>query len=447
MIARVALAGVALTLAAAACSSPPKPKPPPLVVDTAEIKRMTIGNYDELNGQVTPYLQSSLSTQQSGTIVREYANEGDRVTDGEILAQIDASPLVATLQEQRGAATQAVAKLSQSKIQQPITDQTYRSALSQAQQSLTQANQQQQTDVAALKNAALVFDSNKQLVSQGYVAQTSFESSRSQYVAAQKTLQIDSEKITQARAALAQAERNLLNSPLQSQVVAENRGAVTQAAGAVDLTQTQIVQTTLRAPFSGVVTSRLLDPGAYAGPSQPLFQVSQIDPIYIDFNVKDDDLPYVQPGTVVSFSSPALPNRRFQAPVVSLNVIPQTGTLLYRARLSLRNRDFSLRGGMLVTVRVTRALHRDVLLAPRSAVEQDDGSANVFLVAQASPAPAPSPSGSPAATYKARKIDVTLGLQNDQYIEVSSPNLHVGSLVVSSRPETLVNGSAVTPHS
>ena len=437
------LAIACVTVAFVACKANAEQQaPPPVSVETTRVTRQTIATYENLDGQVVPFLQSSLSTQQSGTIVRVYANEGDRVRAGETLAKIDDSPLQAQLEQQRGSALQAQAKLGQSRTQLPITSQQYASALQQAEQSLVQARQQQQTDRAALANARLVFQSNEQLLGQGYVAQTSYQQAQASYVAAQQTLRIDTEKIAQAQAALAQARRNLLNTPLQQQVIAENRGAVTSASGQLQLTQTQIGQTTLAAPFDGVVTQRFLDPGAYAGPNAPLFQISQIDPTYVTFNAKDADLDYLRLGTAVTFTTSAHPGRRYDAHVVDVNAVPTSGTLLYRSRLVVRNPDESLRGGMLVTVRLTKAVHPDVLVVPRQAVLQNGDKSNVFLVAPApnepaSPEPNPQPSGSPAPRLQAVRAAVTVGLQTDTYVEIASPKIHAGTEVIASRPDTV----------
>lgn len=429
---RIATFALAFVAAVAGCAKPPPPTAPaPVTVRTTHLERRSMATFENLDGQVTPFLQSSLSTQQSGTIVREYANEGDRVRAGEVLAKIDDSPLRAQLTQQQGNAVQAQAKLDQSNIQLPITSQQYTSALAQDKEALAQATQQQLTDRAALRNAQLVYSGNAQLLKQGYVAQTSYEQTRANYVSAEQTLRQDTEKVSQARAALASAERNLLNTPLQRQVIVQNRGSLTTANGQVQSTQTSISQTTLTAPFDGVVTSRLLDPGAYAGPSQPLFQISQVDPIYVDFNAKDDDLQYVSPGTLVSFGTNALPGRRYQARVFSLNVVPTTGTLLYRGRLVLHNPDGSLRGGMLVTVRVTKASHPNALVAPRSAITQNGAEGVLFRVV------ATGDDGSGKQRLAAARTTAELGLQNDAYVEVAGSNLHAGTEIIAAPPTTI----------
>ncbi len=424
---RTLATALALTTALAACSAPPPAKPPPVTVRTTHIVRRTLEIYDNLDGQVSPFLQSSLSTQQSGTILHEYANEGDRVHSGEVLAKIDDGPLQADLTQQLGNAVQARAKLEQSAIQLPITKQQYDTALQQDKEALTQATQQQLTDRAALRNAQLVFSGNAQLLRQGYVAQTTYEQTRSNLVSARQTLQQDTEKVTQAKAALAAAERNLLNTAVQRQVIYQNQGSVTTAAGQVESTQTSIAQTTLTAPFDGIVTSRLLDPGAYAGPSQPLFVISQVDPVYIDFNVKDEDLQFLRPGTAVSFVTNALGDRRYQGNVASLNAVPTTGTLLYRGRLIVRNGDFSLRGGMLVTVRITKERHAGALVAPRTAVAESNGKGILYRVG----------AGGAGGARTAEKVVSNLGLQNDRYIEVSAPQLVDGTEIIAAPPTTI----------
>ena len=102
------------------------------------------------------------------------------------------------------------------------------------------------------------------------------------------------------------------------------------------------------------MANRLLDPGAYASPSQPVLQVARIDRVWINVNVPDDDLAYVRSGSVVSFESSSLSGRRFSAPIGTVNAVPTSGTLSYLARLELQNPGYVLRGGMLVTVTVTK---------------------------------------------------------------------------------------------
>ncbi|MBD5633565.1 MAG: efflux RND transporter periplasmic adaptor subunit, partial [Candidatus Eremiobacteraeota bacterium] len=169
-------------------------------------------------------------------------------------------------------------------------------------------------------------------------------------------------------------------------------------------------------------------------------QLSQIDPTYVDFNLKDVDLAYVHEGTLVSFGTSAQPGRQYRGAVKTINAVPTAGTLLYRARMVVRNPDYSLRGGMLVNVRVMKAEHRNVLVAPRDAVTQNDGKGELFAVVPddaASAAPVPQPSGSAPPKMRARRVSVRTGLQTNTYIEIVSPNVHEGMAIVATRPDAL----------
>ena len=422
--------GVELGTLATGCSSNAgSPVAPAAVaVQTATIERRTMATYESLDGQVDPYLSANLAPQQSGTLVAAYAREGDRVHKGEVLAKIDDSVLRATLSQQQAADTQNVAKLNQSKIQLPITTVSNDSALIEARRTLAQQIKTRIADAANVTNTKLTFDADATLLHQGYVAQNVYEQARATYVLAQQTLEQDDDKLAQDRAAVAEAEQNLANTPLQQQVIVQNRGAVAQSEGLVQQYQAAVSQTTIDAPFNGVVTARTLDPGSYASPTQAIFSISQIDPVYVDFNAKDTDLAIVSRGTLVSFATSANPARRYTGTVSGVNAVPTTGTLLYRARIVERNPDYSLRGGLEVSVRVATQIHRDVLTAPRAAVIQDGSRGTIFSVE------------TEAGQTVARIRTVRLGLQTSNYIEISGGGIRAGMPIVVNQTDNLHDG-------
>lgn len=420
----------AIFLAACASSAKPAP-PPPLATHTGTIERRTLTVYEALDGQVDPYLSANLAPQQSGTLTAIYANEGDRVRTGQTLAKIDDALLRADLTQQQGASVQSVAKLAQSKIQLPITTVASAASLEQARRTLEQARKTQIADAANVTNTKLAYEADRNLLREGFVAQTGYEQARATYVAAQQTLASDNDKIAQSEAALREARQNLANTPLQQQVIAQNRGAVEQSVGSVDQYRTAVAQTTIVAPFDGVVTARTLDPGSFASPNQAIFSVAQIDPIYVDFNVRDVDLAYVSPGTLVSFTTSAHPQRRYAGRVASIASVPAPGTLLYRARIVERNPDFALRGGLQVTVRVKKQVRRDALSVPRAAVIQNGQGGTIYTIDEHD------------GTAVAKETNVTLGVQSGGYVEISGRGIRPGMPIVIDQTDNLHDGSAI----
>ena len=416
---------------ATSCASHVRPKASPIAVRSVTVQRRTIAHYESLDGQIDPFLQANLAPQQSGTLLTVNANEGDRVRKGQILAKIDDSLLRADLTQQQGGSLQSVAKLAQSKIQLPITDVSSNAALVQAIKALAEAKKTQLADAANARNTKVTYDADLALLHQGYVAESVYEQARAAYVAAQQTLASDDDKLAQDEAAVREARQNLANTPLQQQVIAENKGAVVQSAGSVTQYKTAVQQTTILAPFDGVVTARTLDPGNFASPTQAIFAISQIDPIYVDFNVKDTDLAYVSRGSLVSFMTSANPSRRYIGRVASVDYTPTSGTLLYRARIIENNPDLSLRGGLEATVRITTNTHRNVLTVPRSTVIQNGGEGTVYKI------------DSSDNRTTAKQINVKLGLQTTDYVEIAGNDIKEGDLVIRDQSDNLHDGVAI----
>ncbi|GAC1420805.1 MAG: hypothetical protein NVSMB64_29700 [Candidatus Velthaea sp.] len=432
--------------------------PPPLAVDVAQAQRENIATYLSLDGQIAPMQESTLSTPQSGTVAAVYVTEGTRVVRGQQLAKIDDSSLRAQLAQAQGQAAQARANYQGQSLQNPITSQQVSSAVTTAQQQLASARNSLTSAQAAEANARLVNTQNRQLLAQGYVSMTAAEQSRSQFVAAQQATSSARAQVTSAEAALATARGNLGQTGVQRQTIAAAQGSYEAAQGQIKLLQTQIAQTNIVAPFDGVVTARLLDPGAFAGPNGPIVRVSQIDTVYVNVNVPDENLAYIHKGTLVSFTSSSAMGRTFHGSVADVNATPTQGTLSYRARIIQANPDNALRGGMLVTAQVQKEKHDNTIVVPRTAVFQTENGSNVFTVvdppAPAAGAPGAAPGGAssggaaaggppPPVIKQAKVVPVKLGLQTDTMAEVISPEVRPGTTIITTRPDALQDKSMV----
>jgi HlyD family secretion protein len=374
--------------------------PPALDVEVAQAQRGTIATYLNLDGQVAPLQDSTIAFLQSGPITAVYVNQGDRVRKGELLAKIDDSTLRAQLAQAEAQVSQNAATAQSSTLNVPITQANVTQAVTSAK--------------AALENAKLNYDQDTTLYKQGYVAETQMVQAKAAYVAAQTAYQ--------------QALANQGNTGVQSSQAQAAREATRAAQASANTLRTQIGQTALYAPFDGVVTARLLDPGGMANPGTPALRVSQVDTVWVNVNVPDQDLQYVRPGTPVSFTTGQNAGRTYRANITTVNAIPTQGTLSYQARIRMPNPDASLRGGMLVSVTIQRERHNNVIVVPRQSVAQTDQGANVFIVAPGN---------------KAQEVPVQVGIQTDTLSEVRSPRITAGTQVITTRPDALQDGSVV----
>ncbi|MBV9719887.1 MAG: efflux RND transporter periplasmic adaptor subunit [Candidatus Eremiobacteraeota bacterium] len=381
------------------CAKKPPTVTPPLAVDAAPASRQNIATYLTLDGQIAPLEQSTLAFQQSGTILRINVNIGDMVHRGELLATIDPRTIEAQLEQAQAQAAQYSAAAQGSVVGYPVQVQTNQAAV--------------QSAKANLENAKLVYNQNEQLYKQGYVSETTLQQSQANYVSAQQTYN--------------NSVVGLRNNVVSYQNVKAQQAQATAAQAQAQLLATQLSQTYLYSPYDAVVANRLVDPGAYASPSQPVLQVARVDRVWINVNVPDEDLSYVHPGISVAYQSTSLPDRKFSGPVQTVNLVPTSGTLSYLARLEVQNPGYVLRGGMLVTVTVTKARAADAIVVPRSAVAQTANGNIVYIV----------------SNNKAEAVPVRVGVQTDTLSQVISPRISPGTMVVTTRPDALKDGSDV----
>jgi RND family efflux transporter MFP subunit len=160
-----------------------------------------------------------------------------------------------------------------------------------------------------------------------------------------------------------------------------------------DLARLNLGYTEVRAPFSGRIDRRLVDPGNFVGSGQAtvLAQLNQIDPIYVYFTINDLDLARLRknaggfpagvesqkwPLSIGLASEEGYPHRGF-LDFAAISLTPTTGTLLMRGIIS--NLDGKILPGLYARLRIPIE-KKVVLLVPEEAVSHDQQGAYVLLV-------------------------------------------------------------------
>jgi Cu(I)/Ag(I) efflux system membrane fusion protein len=123
----------------------------------------------------------------------------------------------------------------------------------------------------------------------------------------------------------------------------------------------------VRAPISGVVTQRNVDPGGYLNVGDPLMSLANLDTLWLFANTYDADYQYLKLGEPLAFETPSLPGERFNGQIafIAPSVDPNTHTLPIRC--DVPNRDFRLRPEMFVRGEL-KVGERMALIVPKSAV-------------------------------------------------------------------------------
>ena len=157
------------------------------------------------------------------------------------------------------------------------------------------------------------------------------------------------------------------------------------AAAAADRTRALIAQKALTAPFSGRLGLRRIDAGQYVSPGTSIVTLQQLDPIYVDFPVTEQDIGRVAVGQSIEIGVDAFAGRVFKGKVTSIDarVSIEARTILLRAQVD--NAGGELRPGMFANVSVLVGTGRDVVTIPRTGVSYSLYGDTAFVVKPASP--------------------------------------------------------------
>jgi HlyD family secretion protein len=410
-------------------------------------------------------LNVNVAAKVSGRIDYLRGYEGDRVRAGEVLIRLDPSELEAHVAEMRASLTAARARLSQARRGvDPQTAET-RAAIDQAKAEVsTAAAQLTQTEASADSHRATVRHELEQanarlenekthlrrldaLLAKGFVAAQEVDTARTAVAVAQADvdsaedrvklmqaqvradLDVARENLKRAEARLRVATANRAQDTMYSDYVASLQAAVAQAAGALANAEAAQAQTVVKAPIDGLVTARLMDPGAMAIPGQPILTLVDIRQVWAEVSLSEEQAGHIRRGDLVRVSLDAYPGQSFAGRVIQINPAANPQSRSFAIRMQIDNPDLRLKPGMFGRARFVVERRPNRLVIPREALlESPDGATHVFVV-----------DGVPSV---ARKTPVQVGARQGAWVEVRE-GLQEGQAVIIMGHDRLKDGAKV----
>ncbi|MEM6580594.1 MAG: secretion protein HlyD [Pseudomonadota bacterium] len=304
------------------------------------------GQYLRANGaggQLTLYgnvdiREVQLAFRVPGRVQTMHFEEGDQVQTGDVVAQLDATP-------QLEAVAVAEARVAEARAGLDLFMAGTRP------QEVERVRAQVQEAEAGLYNATLEFLRQQDLVSQQLSSQRLLDDSRTlrdQWAA----------RLEQAEEALSLALEGFRNED-----IARAEASLAAAIGQLNQAQTALGDTELLAPNSGIIMTRVLEPGSMVAVGASVYTLSLTENTYIRAYVSEPNLGRVVPGTRVSVSTDSS-SRRYAGQIGFVSpraeFTPKTvetpdlrTDLVYRLRIVVDDADDGLRQGMPVTLHFT----------------------------------------------------------------------------------------------
>jgi membrane fusion protein (multidrug efflux system) len=232
---------------------------------------------------------------------------------------------------------------------------------------------------------------------------------------------------------VAQSEFNRAEQLLREQLLSpeqhgQKQTAMAQARAARDRAELALSWTRIRAPFSGVVTRRLLDRGATVGSMQAVFELADVSKLYADVPVPEAVAASLRPGGETRLEPVA--SEPVAARIDRIAPAVDTGTGTVKVTV-VTGASRALKPGAFVEVEVITATHSDVPTVPREALVADGTRWRLFTIENG----------------QARAIGVVTGFENEGRVEVAPEQagtaLSPGTVVVIAGAAALSDGVPV----
>jgi multidrug resistance efflux pump len=292
-----------------------------------------------LSGTIAPLQNVGITSTLSEPADIVSVQEGDHVSRGEVLAQLDTADLRAQLQADIASAQSSRAKAMQTYDQAGLTIAQNSNTVNAARSAVRQAQ-------VTLGNDQLTLTRDAALLRSGYIAQSQYDlqatvvkNDQQAVQAAQVTLQND----------VSQVQTNgTTSSGLQGANVASAQADVQTALAQADQVRVQISKAAIISPIDGVVVNRNLNPGEFPG-TRTIFTLQQTDHVYAVLNGAGSQVVGVRNGSAVDVTSDLLPGKHTHGTVVGVLNAVQPGSTNFILKVLLDNGRGSLRPGMVVS--------------------------------------------------------------------------------------------------
>lgn len=145
-----------------------------------------------------------------------------------------------------------------------------------------------------------------------------------------------------------------------------------QARQGLRYAETQQNEATIRAPYDGIITDRLVDPGEQVNSMfiTHLLEIQEISTLELLFTMAQEYFAAVREGMPVTFSVSGAAGEGGKGVIDRVYPAVDQATRSFRCRALVDNPDLRLRPGLMVEVGVVLSSVMDALVVPRNAIFQ-----------------------------------------------------------------------------
>lgn len=362
----------------------------------------------QTSGEILPFLGADINPKIGGEIIKVNVSEGSRVVPGELLAEIDHRILDAQLEQAKAAVTVARSSLDAQAV-----------LVKSSQSALVSAKAQASAVKAQVTNLVATRKRYQELFREGAVSEQQLDDVTAQHDAAQAQL-------VAAESGVRQAEDGIQTNQVNLKM---RQAQLLQAEANLHAVEVQRENAFVRAPFAGVITSRMLDQGAMANVGQPIFRLEQMNPVKVIGSLNEKDMMLLIPEKTRAIVKVASVNRDFNGVVTKLYPAISAKTRTGEFEIILDNPEMIMRSGMYAGIVLELDTAKNAVVISRDALLSHGSDMAVIRV---------------DSKGLAERIPVKVGIIQGTRAQILE-GLEAGDMIIAQSAELVKTGSLVKP--
>jgi membrane fusion protein (multidrug efflux system) len=313
----------------------------------------------------------AISAEMTAKIDSLTKKEGDTVARDEVLATLNRSELEIQIQQAEAELDRLRSKAQQEAKEIELHKARQKEEVAKAEAALRAARHNLDDAQAHAVQAKDDWRRNQKLFEKAFVAEQELDRAKTILRQSEAQMSALQEKIKEGQSMLDLAriksgETAVMEAELQARQAEERRAVAVLA----DLRR-KLGLTIIRSPVSGVVVKKSANRGEVTQIGQPIYMIVDASRFWVEANVEETEIRFVQPGRSVIIQVDSYPDREFAGKVTEVggatvsefslfNPQKLTGQFIKSTqrlpvKISVDNQDGLLKVGMLVVVRIKKS--------------------------------------------------------------------------------------------
>lgn len=348
-------------------------------VSVASVRQAPATTQLNLPGTIEAIVETEIFARSNGYIEERFADIGDRVSAGQLLAKLKTPEVDASEQEAQAQVLTSIAAKAQSEAERDRAHADLSSAIAQVSQAKAALLETESDQKFALST----YQRWKSLGEQGAVSWQDVDEKENRYKTMSAARQAALEKVAAAEANVIAARAKI---KAENATIDLNAANVMASKARATRSSTEKSFQNVTSPFSGIITERNADTGMLVtsgseSSKTTLFKIARVDRVKVFIDVPQYISAGIKNGQAVRVNLKEFPDREFKGTIARTSVALDPASRTLRTEIHIDNKDLVLAPGMYADVSISVPTTAHTYLIPANSLVSSSEGQRVLTVA------------------------------------------------------------------